>query len=104
MVAAASSAQAYVETTPENMVPSLSVISAQNISIQTHQPSSNRIIIRLAQKKISASKAKKIARSQVRKGEVVDISLRKNTYKVRLIAKNGRVVDVLIDARTGRIK
>jgi len=61
-------------------------------------------VLKVAQKKISASKAKKIARSRVKGGEVVDISLRNNTYRVRVIAKNGQVVDVLIDANTGRVK
>jgi len=64
----------------------------------------NQAIIRLAQKKISASKAKKIARGRVKGGEVVDISLKGSTYKVRVIAKNGNVVDVLIDANTGRVR
>ncbi|MEP1230003.1 MAG: PepSY domain-containing protein [Litorimonas sp.] len=72
--------------------------------ITTSPRSKDKRIIRLTQKKISASKAKKIARSRVKKGEVVDIYLNGNTYKVRVIAKNGRVVDVLIDANTGRIK
>ena len=58
----------------------------------------------LAQNKISASQAKSIARSRVGGGEVVDISRKGDTYKVRVIAKNGRVVDVYIDANTGRVK
>lgn len=104
MLTALSSGQAYADIVPKNMAVHLSHISAVNTLNDTQRLGPSPKIIRLTQKKISASKAKKIARSQVRKGEVVDISLRKNTYKVRLIAKNGRVVDVLIDARTGRIK
>lgn len=57
-----------------------------------------------AQRKISASQAKSIARSRVPGGEIVDISLRNNTYRVRVIAKNGRVVDIYVDASTGRVK
>lgn len=60
--------------------------------------------IQFAQKKISASQAKSIARSRVKGGEVVDISLRNNTYRVRVIARDGRVVDIYVDASTGRVK
>jgi len=58
----------------------------------------------LAQRKISASEAKSIARRRAGGGEVVDISRNGNTYRVRVIRKDGRVVDVLIDATTGRVK
>ena len=57
-----------------------------------------------AQRSISPSEAKAIARRKVPGGEVVDISRKANTYRVRVIRKDGRVVDVLIDARTGRVK
>jgi len=57
-----------------------------------------------AQRSISASEAKAIARSRVPGGEVVDVSKRGNTYRVRVIRKDGRVVDVFIDAATGRVK
>jgi len=60
--------------------------------------------VQFAQKKISASQAKSIARSRVPGGEVVDISLRNNTYRVRVIARDGRVVDIYVDASTGRVK
>ena len=59
--------------------------------------------IRVAQNGISAAKAKSIARAQVKGGEVVDVSRKGATYRVRVI-KNGRVVDVLVDANTGRVK
>ena len=58
----------------------------------------------MAQSQISAAEAKSIARRRVKGGEVVDISRKGNTYRVRVIAKDGRVVDVLIDANTGRVK
>ncbi|WP_409433494.1 PepSY domain-containing protein [Litorimonas sp. RW-G-Af-16] len=58
----------------------------------------------LAQRQISASDAKSIALRRVRGGEVVDISKTGNTYRVRVIGKDGRVVDVYIDATTGRVK
>ena len=59
---------------------------------------------RWAQRKISASEAKSIALRKAGGGEVVDISRNGNTYRVRVIRKDGRVVDVLIDATTGRVK
>ena len=59
---------------------------------------------RWAQRKISASEAKSIALRRAGGGEVVDISRNGNTYRVRVIRKDGRVVDVLIDATTGRVK
>lgn len=57
-----------------------------------------------AENKISASQAKSIARSRVPGGEVVDISLENNTYRVRVIARDGRLVDIFVDASTGRVK
>ena len=59
---------------------------------------------RWAQRKISASEAKSIALRRAGGGEVVDISRNGNTYSVRVIRKDGRVIDVLIDAATGRVK
>lgn len=59
--------------------------------------------VRLAQRSISASEAKNIARRQVPGGEVVDISRNGSVYRVRIVARSGRVVDVLVDARTGRV-
>ncbi|WP_162143757.1 PepSY domain-containing protein [Hellea balneolensis] len=58
----------------------------------------------LVRRDVSASEAKRIARKRAGGGEVVDISRKGNTYRVRVIRKDGRVVDVLIDARTGRVK
>jgi len=102
--AGVSSAHANIETRSIDFSTFVSQPSSLSVipSIDLTEP--NEAVIRVAQKKISASKAKKIARSRVKNGEVVDISLRGNTYKVRVIAKTGKVVDVLIDANTGRIK
>lgn len=58
----------------------------------------------VAQSSVSASEAKAIARAQVPGGKVVDINRRGDTYRVRVIARDGRVVDVYIDANTGRVK
>jgi uncharacterized membrane protein YkoI len=78
---------------PSNMVTNIDLLRAESPQYE-----------QFAQKKISASQAKSIARSRVPGGEIVDISLRNNTYRVRVIAKNGRVVDIYIDASTGRVK
>lgn len=59
---------------------------------------------RFVQRKISASEAKSIARKKVRGAEVIDISLNGETYKVRMQKKNGHVVDVYVDAATGRVR
>ena len=56
------------------------------------------------QNSISPAQAKAIARKRVKGGEVVDIARNGATYRVRVIAKNGKVVDVFIDANTGRVK
>ena len=66
-------------------------------------PTANNVPL-WAQRKVSASEAKSIALRRVGGGEVVDISRNGNTYRVRVIRKDGRVVDVLIDATTGRVK
>ncbi len=55
------------------------------------------------QRSISASEAKSIAARAVRGAKFVDISRSRGRYRVRMIRKDGRVVDVLIDAATGRV-
>lgn len=60
--------------------------------------------VQVAQNRISASKAKSIALKQVRGGEYVDLRLVGNTYIVRVRAPGGRIVDVRIDATTGRVR
>ncbi|MEL7231978.1 MAG: PepSY domain-containing protein [Pseudomonadota bacterium] len=63
-------------------------------------------VVRLAQsnREISASEAKRIALSRVRGGEVVDIRRTGDAYRVRVIARDGRVIDIVVDARTGRVR
>ncbi len=82
----------------------ITVYAPQTMLADMPLAAENQPVVQFAQKIISASKAKMIARSRVKGGEVVDVSLRGKTYRVRVIAKNGRVVDVLIDANTGRVK
>jgi uncharacterized membrane protein YkoI len=59
---------------------------------------------RVAQKKISPSEAKAIARRKVRDAEVIDVSPSGDVYIVRMQKKNGQVVDVKVDAVTGRVR
>ena len=67
-------------------------------------PSLDTRVVLEAQRAISPAEAKSIARRYVPGGEVVDIKRRGDTYSVRVIAKSGEVIDVLIDANTGRVK
>ncbi len=71
---------------------------------QTYMPEERNSLPQWAQRKLSASEAKSIAMRRVPGAEVVDISLKGNTYRVRLIRRDGRVVDVFIDAVTGRVR
>jgi uncharacterized membrane protein YkoI len=57
------------------------------------------------QRRISASQAKSIAMSRVPGAKFVNIQMTGgNTYRVRVQQKNGKIVDVYVDARTGRVK
>ena len=64
---------------------------------------------RFAQKKsektISASQAKSAAQRSRPGAKFVNIQMSgRDTYRVRMQEKNGRIVDVYVDARTGRVK
>jgi len=59
--------------------------------------------VKYAQKSISPSKAKAIAARRVPGATYVDMSSSKGKYRVRMRKKDGQVVDVLIDAATGRV-
>lgn len=74
----------------------------QNMSFS--QPASLKTVThkQYAQTAISASKAKAIARREVPGSAYVDMSRKGNVYKVR-VKKDGRIIDVLIDASTGRV-
>ncbi|MCF6220942.1 MAG: PepSY domain-containing protein [Robiginitomaculum sp.] len=59
---------------------------------------------RRPQRKISASRAKAAAMRQHRGAKFVNVQLvNQATYRVRL-QKNGRIVDVYVDAYTGQVK
>ena len=81
---------------------SITAISSGVVSAQAQ--SWDGQVVREAQRSISPAEAKSIARRHVPGGEVVDIKRRGDTYSVRVIKKSGKVVDVLIDANTGRVK
>ncbi len=56
-------------------------------------------------KRISASQAKSAAMSRVHGARFVNVQLiNQSTYRVRLQHKNGKIVDVYVDAYTGRVK
>lgn len=86
-------------------------LSAPSAASETYVPSFDREthhvtedFVRYAQKKVSYSEAKSIARRKVRDARVVDVWLNGNRYTVRMQKKNGRVVDVYVDAITGRVE
>jgi len=68
--------------------------------------STNKADMQYAQRKhISASQAKSAAMKQIRGAKFVNVQLvNQSTYRVRLQQKNGRIVDVYVDAYTGRVK
>ena len=54
---------------------------------------------------ISASQAKSAAQRSRPGAKFVNIQMSgRDTYRVRMQEKNGRIVDVYVDARTGRVK
>ncbi len=59
---------------------------------------------RRPERKISASQAKSAAMSRHRGAKFINVQLVGETYRVRLQQKNGRIVDVYVDARTGRVR
>lgn len=60
--------------------------------------------LQFAAVKVSASQAKAIALSHVRGSEFLDIRLVEgHTYRVRVM-KDGRRIDVYVDANSGRVK
>ena len=84
-----------------------SAILAATLSLtaaSTHARVWNGPVVKEVQRSISPAEAKSIARKRVPGGQVVDIKRRGDTYSVRVIKKSGKVVDVLIDANTGRVK
>lgn len=67
------------------------------------RPNFNYSPVYHAQGTISPSQAKSIAAKRVKGAKFVDISRSGGTYRVRMLRKDGRVIDVMIDAATGRV-
>ena len=58
-----------------------------------------------AQKSAQLSKAQAAERArQSVKGRVLKVEQSQNTYRVKVLQKSGRVVTVVVDKRTGRVK
>jgi len=79
-------------------------LAAISAHAQTSYWGESGVVVLEAQRSITPAEAKSIARKKVPGGKVVDIKRRGDTYSVRVIKKSGQVVDVLIDANTGRVK
>ena len=76
-----------------------------NWQIQRPNMVQNLYVQNQSQRKISASSAKAAAMSRYRDAKFINVQLvNQSTYRVRLQQKNGRIVDVLVDAYTGRVK
>ena len=88
---------------PAYAAPHNSTHHAVQNAVQTHAASHAMGYVQYAQKAISPSKAKSIAARRVPGAKFVDISRSGGQYRVRMLRKDGRVVDVLIDAATGRV-
>jgi len=84
--------------------PSAMTLNSVTEKAQLISTSQDEAVELLVQNMISASEAKSIAQRKVRNGEVVDISRNGGVYRVRMIRKDGRVIDVFIDAKTGRVQ
>lgn len=65
---------------------------------------STSLSYKVVQRQISPREAKAIALARVPGGEVVDIRRTSDAYRVRIIARDGRVIDIVVDAATGRIR
>ena len=78
-------------------------ISGLSAPAQSTSPAKFTSYVQYAQNMISPSRAKAIAAKRVRGAKFVDISRSGSRYRVRMLRKDGRVVDVLIDATTGRV-
>jgi uncharacterized membrane protein YkoI len=93
---------ASLAVTPAAAAPNFGV--ERYISAPAQVEGSSYVRLAQAQKQISPSDAKRIALSRVRGGEVVDIRRTGDAYRVRVIARDGRVIDIVVDARTGRVR
>lgn len=80
--------------------------SELQLNLQEYRPNNAQTLYvqRQQQRRISASRAKAAAMNRVRGAKFVNVQLvNQGTYRVRL-QKNGRIVDVYVDAYTGQVK
>jgi len=76
-----------------------------NWQVQRPNMVQNLYVQNQSQRKISASQAKSAAMSRYRGAKFINVQLvNQSTYRVRLQQKNGRIIDVYVDAYTGRVK
>ena len=77
------------------------------LNVQSQRPNRVETLYaqRQPQRRISASQAKAAAMNWYRDAKFINVQLaNQNTYRVRLQQKNGRIVDVYVDAYTGQVK
>lgn len=80
-------------------------IGAQAGAILQADQSGTTLMAQAGKGRISASKAKSVAMRSVRGAKFVNVALiNSSTYRVRLQQKNGRIIDVYIDAYSGHVK
>ena len=77
---------------------SLPLVSSASMPIQNEQSSSYIF----AAAKISKQQAAKIAQKRVA-GRVLKVTLKKSTYRVKIVSKSGDVISVLVNANNGKI-
>lgn len=74
-------------------------------AVQRDHPRAAQYVQKQPQRRISASRAKSIALERVRGAKFIDVQLvSSDTYRVRLKQNNGRIIDVYVDAHTGRVR
>ena len=56
------------------------------------------------ERRITASQAKSIAMSRYRGAKFINVRSKGGGYLVRLQQKNGRIIDVYVDGRTGQVR
>lgn len=81
----------------------LAVAAALAGTLGTNAMAAPQSSAQYVQNSISPAQAKSIAQARVKGGRAVDIKRKGNQYRVRVMAPNKKVVDVYIDANTGRV-
>jgi len=94
-----------LSATPAMAMTDLSVkVLNHNEVLSESNLSSESVAVKFAQSKISPAQAKSIALSRVKGGQYVDLRRSGNVYIVRVRAPGGRVIDIKVDATTGRVR